>query len=168
MRSWLLPLFESQALDVAPVLLIDEADAHLHLNAQADLVSLLMKQNKAAQVLYTTHSPGCLPSDLGTGIRLVEREDSTSSIESHFWTNKAPGFGSLLYAMGANAAAFSTCRRAVLAEGPSDMIMLPTLLRLATRDSRPRVPDRAGPLECTRIQHGGRGDRGSGCVPHRW
>lgn len=122
---------KAQNLDVPPVLLVDEADAHLHLNAQADLVSLLMKQDQAAQVLYTTHSPGCLPSDLGTGIRLVERDDSTSAIESHFWTNKAPGFGSLLYAMGANAAAFSTCRRAVLAEGPSDMIMLPTLLRLA-------------------------------------
>jgi energy-coupling factor transporter ATP-binding protein EcfA2 len=124
---------EAQNLDVPPILLLDEADAHLHLNAQADLVGLLLKQNKASQILYTTHSPGCLPSDLGTGIRLVERSDKTSIIQSHFWSNTAPGFGSLLYAMGANAAAFSTCRRAVLAEGPSDMIMLPTLMRLATQ-----------------------------------
>jgi hypothetical protein len=35
--------------------------------------------------------------------------------------------------MGAGAAAFSSLRRAVVAEGPSDMILLPTLLRAATR-----------------------------------
>lgn len=122
---------ESQHLDVPPILLIDEAETHLHFDAQADLVGVLLKQVKAAQVIYTTHSPGCLPSDLGTGIRLLKRDGVTSTIESHFWANKAPGFGALLFAMGAGAAAFSACRWAVLAEGPSDMILLPTLLRLA-------------------------------------
>lgn len=123
---------EAQDLDVPPILLIDEAESHLHFDAQADLVGVLLKQVKATQVFYTTHSPGCLPSDLGTGIRLVERTGATSVIKSHFWTNQAPGFGPLLFAMGASAAAFSACRWAVLAEGASDMILLPTLLRLAT------------------------------------
>ena len=124
---------EAQRLDVPPILLIDEAETHLHFDAQADLAGVLLKQVKATQVFYTTHSPGCLPSDLGTGIRLLKRVGPTSEIVSHFWTNEAPGFGALLFAMGAGAAAFSVCRWAVLAEGASEMILLPTLLRLATK-----------------------------------
>nr|WP_246220891.1 AAA family ATPase [Phytoactinopolyspora mesophila] len=123
---------EAQDFSTLPILLIDEAETHLHFDAQADLVGVLLKQVKATQIFYTTHSPGCLPSDLGTGIRLLKRNGPTSDIVSHFWTNEAPGFGALLFAMGAGAAAFSACRWAVLAEGPSEMILLPTLLRQAT------------------------------------
>lgn len=120
---------------VPPILLIDEAELHLHLNAQADLVGVLLKQIKATQVLYTTHSPGCLPSDLGTAIRMLEpdpKNKESSRIRQEFWTNSEPGFRPLLYAMGANAAAFSICRAAVLAEGAADMVLLPTLIRMAT------------------------------------
>ncbi|WP_412871276.1 AAA family ATPase [Cellulomonas sp. 179-A 4D5 NHS] len=125
----------SQALSVPPVLLIDEAETHLHYDAQADLVGVLLKQVNATQIFYTTHSPGCLPGDLGTGIRLLRKDDSrpnASVIKHDFWTNEEPGFAPLLYAMGASAAAFSACRRAVLAEGAADMILLPTLIRMAT------------------------------------
>ncbi len=125
----------SQRLDVPPILLIDEAETHLHFDAQADLVGVLLKQVQATQVFYTTHSPGCLPADLGTGVRLVQRSKSNSgisTIHNDFWTNEAPGFAPLLYAMGASAAAFSRCRLAVLAEGAGDMVLLPTLLRKAT------------------------------------
>ncbi len=125
----------SQHLSVPPILLIDEAETHLHLDAQADLVGVLLKQVNATQVFYTTHSPGCLPTDLGTGIRLLRKDlkrENASEIRSDFWTNQEPGFAPLLYAMGASAAAFSVCRRAVLAEGAADMILLPTLIRKAT------------------------------------
>ncbi|QYJ03112.1 AAA family ATPase [Nocardioides panacisoli] len=122
----------SQELEIPPILLIDEAELHLHSDAQADLVGGLLKQIDATQVWYTTHSPACLPSDLGTGIRLLERHGEQSEIKSHFWTNQEPGFGPLLYAMGAGAAAFSRCRWAVLGEGASEMILLPTLIRVAT------------------------------------
>ncbi len=61
-----------RARRVAPILLIDEADIHLHYDAQADLIQMLSHQQQAAQVIYTTHSAGCLPKDLGTGVRLVE------------------------------------------------------------------------------------------------
>lgn len=122
----------SQDLEIPPILLIDEAELHLHSDAQADLVGGLLKQINATQVWYTTHSPACLPSDLGTGIRLLERHGEQSEIKSHFWTNQEPGFGPLLYAMGAGAAAFSRCRWAVLGEGASEMILLPTLIRAAT------------------------------------
>jgi len=124
----------SQGLDVPPILLIDEAETHLHYDAQADLIGVLLKQVDATQVFYTTHSPGCLPGDLGTGIRLLRRDTdqlSASVIRQDFWTNEEPGFAPLLYAMGASAAAFSACRRAVLAEGAADMILIPTLLRKA-------------------------------------
>jgi predicted ATP-dependent endonuclease of OLD family len=124
----------AQRLSVPPVLLIDEAETHLHFDAQADLVGVLLKQVNATQVFYSTHSPGCLPSDLGTGVRLVRRNKknpTVSIIDSNFWTNQAPGFAPLLYAMGASAAAFSRCRLAVLAEGAADMVLLPTLIRLA-------------------------------------
>lgn len=120
---------------VAPILLIDEAETHLHYDAQADLLDVLQEQIDAAQVLYTTHSPGCLPPDLGTGIRLVVPDGKardTSVLRNDFWRSQEPGFSPLLFAMGAGAAAFSACRRAVLGEGPTEMILLPTLIRLAT------------------------------------
>ncbi|MGL5826114.1 MAG: ATP-dependent nuclease, partial [Nocardioides sp.] len=120
---------------VPPILLIDEAETHLHYDAQADLVGVLLKSVETTQVFYTTHSPGCLPGDLGTGIRVVVREDGhadASVIKNNFWEGEGPGFSPLLFAMGAGAAAFSVCRNAVLAEGASDMVLLPTLIRAAS------------------------------------
>lgn len=120
---------------IPPILLIDEAETHLHYDAQADLVGVLLKNINATQVFYTTHSPGCLPSDLGTGIRVVVRDPehaNASVIRNNFWEGEGPGFSPLLFAMGASAAAFSMCRQAVLAEGASDMVLLPTLIRKAT------------------------------------
>lgn len=125
----------AQRLSVPPILLIDEAETHLHYDAQADLVGVLLKNVEATQVFYTTHSPGCLPTDLGTSIRLLSKDKDqrdASTLRADFWTNQEPGFAPLLYAMGASAAAFSVCRRAVLSEGPADMVLLPTLIRLAT------------------------------------
>jgi hypothetical protein len=126
---------ESGDYAVPPVLLIDEAETHLHYDAQADLVSVLLRSVDTTQVFYTTHSPGCLPSDLGTGIRVIARDGDyadASVIRNNFWEGEGPGFSPLLFAMGAGAAAFSVCRNAVLAEGASDMVLLPTLIRQAT------------------------------------
>lgn len=126
-------------LEQPPVLLIDEAERNLHYDAQADLVRVLTHELDVHKVIYTTHSPGCLPLDLGTGIRVVARDpndSALSTLENTFWTTNEPGFSHLLFAMGAGAAAFSAFRRAVLAEGVSEMILLPTLLRNATDGSR--------------------------------
>jgi predicted ATP-dependent endonuclease of OLD family len=131
----LVAFLESGGYTVPPVLLIDEAETHLHYDAQADLVSVLLKSVDTTQVFYTTHSPGCLPSDLGTGIRVIARDADhadASVIKNNFWEGEGPGFSPLLFAMGAGAAAFSVCRNAVLAEGASDMVLLPTLMRQAT------------------------------------
>ncbi|MHC9046308.1 AAA family ATPase [Microbacterium saperdae] len=126
-------------LPIPPVLLVDEAERNLHYDAQADLIRVLTRELKVHKVLFTTHSPGCLPLDLGTGIRVVSRnpeDPSTSRLLNNFWTSEEPGFSHLLFAMGAEAAAFSAFRRAVLAEGVSEMILLPTLLRNATDGSQ--------------------------------
>lgn len=115
------------------VLLIDEAENHLHINAQADLVEMFAQQAQAAKVIYTTHSPACLPADLGVGIRAVVVDgEETSHIENSFWRQTGPALTSLMMAMGASAAAFTPARCVVVAEGASDMILLPTLLRAAT------------------------------------
>ncbi len=131
----LVAFLETGEHTVPPVLLIDEAETHLHYDAQADLVSALLKSVDTTQVFYTTHSPGCLPGDLGTGIRVVARDPDhadASVIKNNFWEGEGPGFSPLLFAMGAGAAAFSMCRNAVLAEGASDMVLLPSLIREAT------------------------------------
>lgn len=119
-----------------PVLLIDEAELHLHYAAQADLVQVLTEQTAASQVIYTTHSAGCLPEDLGTGIRLVVPIEGAdrSRVINWFWEDDEPGFAPLLHGMGyaAGAFAFTPARFAVFAEGPTELILLPTLLREAT------------------------------------
>ncbi|NMM22397.1 MAG: AAA family ATPase [Phycicoccus sp.] len=123
---------------VPPILLIDEAETHLHIDAQADLVNTFMTQHQAAKIIYTTHSPACLPPDLGSNIRAVvpdPNHEYRSLIKGSFW-NGAAGFSPLMLAMGAAAAAFSTVRFAVLGEGASEMLVLPTLIKRAIN-----VPD---------------------------
>ena len=120
--------------DVPPILLIDEAELHLHYDAQADLIQTLTKKDIAAKIIYTTHSAGCLPEDLGTGVKLVKPiEDvadfSTSKIENKFWNSDALGFSPILYGMGANTLAFFPTRKAVVVEGHSDPFIMPTVFR---------------------------------------
>lgn len=118
---------------VPPILLIDEAETHLHIDAQADLVNEFMSQTRAAKIIYTTHSPACLPPDLGTNIRAVVPDPDNgqrSLVEGSFWT-KGVGYSPLMLAMGAGAAAFSAARKVVLAEGATEMLLLPSLIKKA-------------------------------------
>ncbi len=120
-----------------PILLIDEAETHLHIDAQADLVNTFMTQRQAAKIIYTTHSPACLPPDLGSNIRAVVPDpvdENRSVIEGSFW-HGAAGFSPLMLAMGAGAAAFSAARFVVLGEGASEMLMLPSLIKAAIDES---------------------------------
>lgn len=128
----LIAFLAHHASELPPVLLIDEADTHLHYDAQADLINFL--QVLPSRTIYTTHSPGCLPLDLGTGVRVVrpDPEKAISELRNNFWENGQAGFSPLLFAMGAGAAAFSALRAAVFTEGASDMMLLPTLIREAT------------------------------------
>lgn len=93
---------------------------------------MLSRQQQAAQVIYTTHSAGCLPQDLGTGVRLVEpnEDQERSGVENWPW-QKAQGFGPLLLGMGASTLAFVPTRAALIGEGGSEIVLLPTLIREA-------------------------------------
>lgn len=126
--------------DVKPIVLIDEAEMHLHYDAQADLVTIFEEQHEAAKIIYTTHSAGCLPRDLGAGVRGVvpieiEKEGKRvqtdhSKIVNGIWETNH-GFSPLLIAMGASAFAFSASQKAIIGEGFTDALLLPSLIREA-------------------------------------
>ena len=99
----LLAFIEHEAAGEDVILLVDEAEAHLHYDAQADLVRVFSQQTVADKIIYTTHSAGCLPSDLGTGVRVIEPvgpddkppEDwERSRVRNWFWV---PSPDSLLF-----------------------------------------------------------------------
>lgn len=134
---WFIALlsFLNQKETTRPVLLVDEAESHLSYDAQAELIEVLETQDIAQKVIYTTHSAGCLPSDLGRGIRpVVPQEGERSTIRNGFWMD-GPGFKPIMGAMGLGPLAFSITRNALIAEGPSETILLPTLIRQATGKS---------------------------------
>lgn len=93
--------------------------------------------------MYTTHSVGCLPPDLGCGIRavLAEKGAERSRIANSYWSVD-PGeddrveYTPLLFAMGARLLSLTIPRYGVIVEGPSDAILLPSLFREATGLSR--------------------------------
>jgi len=123
------------------ILLIDEVEQHLHYDAQADLVQMLAGQTVASKVIYTTHSLGCLPEDLGNGVRLIiptAPDSDWSKIENKFWLvrdKEEAAFSPILMGMGASTMAFFPTRAAILVEGPSDSILLPTMFREALGES---------------------------------
>lgn len=136
MRWFATLLAFTQGAGNRPILLADEIETHLHYDAQADLVEVLSKQNLASKVIYTTHSFGCLPNDLGNGVRVVKQIDgSTSQVKNGFWEGGS-GFSPLLVSMGAAAVTFTPTRRAVIGEGATEAIILPTLLRQAAKVAR--------------------------------
>ncbi|HKI67192.1 MAG TPA: AAA family ATPase [Solirubrobacterales bacterium] len=135
----------SEADAVKPIVLIDEAETHLHYDAQADIVGVFEEQEVAAKIIYTTHSAGCLPRDLGLGIRAIvpdsvcrngrKGQGDHSHVINKFWT-EGRGYSPLLLAMGAGALAFAATQKAVVTEGMSDALLLPSLIREATGESR--------------------------------
>lgn len=118
----------------SPILLIDEAESRLHYDAQADLVDMLARQQLARQVIYTTHSMGCLPEEFGSGIRLVKlvEDKPWSTVENRFWSEAEVGLASVFFGMGATTLAFFPVRAALLVEGSSDLILLPRMVKEAT------------------------------------
>lgn len=126
-----------------------------------------MRQRRTAKVVYSTHSVGCLPPDLGRGIRaiLAERDSERSSIENSYWSVEPSGdrvgYTPVLFSMGASMLALTVPRYALIAEGPSDAVLLPTLLREAADLEAlpyrvvPGLADIADPRASSVSQHGG-------------
>jgi predicted ATP-dependent endonuclease of OLD family len=114
----------------SPILLIDEVETHLHINAQVDLVRAFNSQCHLSKIVYTTHSPACLPPNFGHSIRALTPDllnPRRSKISSSFWQN-GPGFGPLLVLMGASLSIFVSPRSAIFTEGITDTLLLPILL----------------------------------------
>lgn len=134
----LIAFLENRNLVTSPILVFDEAENHLHWDAQADLIKVLYGQNMAPQVIYSTHSPGCLPHDLGHSVRaVVPTAPDRSTVKNWIWEADA-GFRPMLIHMGASTAALTPHRYAVGTEGVADFILLPSLIRAATgEDSLP-------------------------------
>ncbi len=119
--------------------MIDEAEIHLNYDAQAELINIFTEQKFASKIIYTTHSVGCLPEDLGTGVKLIvplnknnsdQDEVEKSIIKNNFWSeDKRPGVLPLLFGMGASQLTFMAIRKCVFVEGATDMLLLPTLFR---------------------------------------
>lgn len=111
------------------VLLIDEIEQHLHYDGQADLIHTLALQELAVKVVYSTHSIGCLPNELG-GIKIIERvaDSFESKIENKFW-NSGVGITPLLPKIGATHLAFLPLRKAVIVEGPADLLVMPLIFK---------------------------------------
>jgi energy-coupling factor transporter ATP-binding protein EcfA2 len=152
-----------------PILLVDEAETHLHYDAQADLIDALMHQRVASKVIYTTHSVGCLPPDLGCGIRVVIAQPGAerSRIVNSYWSvepadEEKVGYAPLLFAMGAQMLALTVPRCALIAEGPADAVLLPSLFREASGGRPlafrvvPGLSEIAGDRVDTLHRHGGR------------
>ena len=75
----LIAFLSSKDLSTPPVLVFDEAESHLHWDAQADLINVLYDQNMASQIVYSTHSPGCLRMILGMGCELFSQRNQTGA-----------------------------------------------------------------------------------------
>ena len=112
-----------------PVLLADEIETHLHYDAQADIINALDSQTSFGKIIYTTHSFACLPNDLGRSVNVVRMtSDLNSRLETGIWQGGA-GFTPLMAAMGAAAASFTPSRRVLMGEGPTEAVLLPSVLR---------------------------------------
>ncbi len=121
-----------------PILLIDEAENQLHYDEQADHVKMFAKQQIASKIIYSTHSIGCLPEDLGCSVRLMEpleNKPDRSKIKNWFWDSESVGFSPVLFGIGAKTMAYIPVRNALFAEGATDFILLPSLFREVTNRS---------------------------------
>jgi hypothetical protein len=125
------------------ILLIDELEQSLHYSAQAEVVNMLQAQQLVRQVIYSTHSAGCLPSDVGRGVVALEFvNENESCVKKRIWDPSAKGgrdpdigVWPLLMALGAGSLGFLAVRSPVFVEGFSDLIYLPEALRWASGEA---------------------------------
>lgn len=125
------------------IMLIDEIEQSLHYSAQAEVVNMLQEQKLVRQVIYTTHSAGCLPADIGRGVVALELvNENESRVKRRIWDPstkgcRAPDIGvwPLLMALGAGSLGFLAVRSPVFVEGFSDLIYLPEALRWASGEA---------------------------------
>ena len=116
------------------LVLADEIEQHLHYDAQVELVEWLELGALNAQVVATTHSIGCWPSDIGSQMNALQRVDGESKIWNGPYSNTATGGTGIMSAVGASRAAVSIHRPVVFCEGRIDEMLLPALFQDADCD----------------------------------
>lgn len=122
----------SQVLDSKPIILIDEIEQHLHLQAQAELVDFFERQNFASQVIFSTHSPGALPQDLNNVRAVVPANSGSSTVKNRPWQERGNQVENLFNLLGAGAYVFGALRAALVTEGNVDAMLYPTIFREAS------------------------------------
>lgn len=111
------------------VILIDEIETHLHVDAQRHLIQALEQLPPHQQFIYTTHSPFALPSDLSAVREVVSNPgNGTSTINNHLWQNTTSGLLGLHVRMGAASAGSWVARHTLVVEGVTDAALLPRML----------------------------------------
>ncbi len=149
-------LARHQTSEEPVVLLLDELEVHLHVDAQREVVRWLERQDQVNQVIYSTHSPFSLPSDW-TNLRAVTPDPATgtSRVMNRIWsdrrTDRREGLTRLLFQMGAGAAVFNAAQAVLVTEGVTDVALLPRLLGEALGRSTLGVPTVPGFSEAQHI-----------------
>ena len=91
--SWLLSPSCRAETTTPPILLIDEAESHLHIDALGRSSPLrFVSQEQATRVIHSTTPRACLPPDLGVVIRSVVPSSTNlqaSDMRNSFWSEGA-------------------------------------------------------------------------------
>ena len=114
------------------ILLLDDPGVFLHPTAHKQLLQLFEKYlDNDVTTIYTTHLPFLIPRDKLNRLRLVEKEGAKSNIHSKFWaTSDKDVLYPLRAALGVTLAdSLHVGAMTIVAEGPSDRILLMGLLR---------------------------------------
>lgn len=111
------------------IFLLDEPGSKLHPSGQKDLLKYLEELSEKFRVIYTTHSPFLINRLYPNRVRVVERSKTNGTI----FKNK--GFSKNWYpmrsALGLSISdSFYYSEKALVVEGPEDIIYLSTLINL--------------------------------------
>ncbi|HBB38163.1 MAG: ATP-dependent endonuclease of the OLD family-like protein [Candidatus Magasanikbacteria bacterium GW2011_GWD2_43_18] len=132
------------------VILIDEPDNSLHVNAQSDLLNVLdeIAQTYGHQIIYATHSPFLIPTEKLHRIKLVynDKKDGVniSEISSGKIDTKSKRDALLpvSHAIGCSVSKHNTIftDRNIIVEGLSDMFAYQTMGRILKEDEYHYLP----------------------------
>lgn len=117
------------------VVLADEIEQHLHYDAQVELLEWLERGALKAQIITSTHSIGCWPSDIGSQMNALERRNGETVIHNGPYSRLEAGAGGLMASIGATRAAIGLRRHVIFCEGKNDEMLLPALFRDAGCDT---------------------------------
>lgn len=123
------------------IILIDEPDKNLHINAQKDLLSIFEKISKKFnhQIIYATHAPSLVPLDLIYRIYLVFNDKNKGTFcENILKTqignskNKQEAISLVNYAIGCEVPHQNMVFKSknVILEGPSDFMYFQAMVKL--------------------------------------